>query len=228
MLCFSTLFSGCEKDSEEQGDGTLSVKMRTWNNFEVASVKSTTKSAPNPIRLKFIDVKGYKYEMKVTTDEIKKGMKDTDLSWISIYESNELKDDSERDFQFKLPPGTYKGFGLWQGRDFFWVAEHNGNRMEIPASNGGSSNKIYNAFGVDGLYVLDNNGEFIKVDNDEQIGVSFIIHENKTTIVTLRMNFTSIDWYDNDNSGTWSDGDKVELIVPDGVNTMADFIVVYE
>lgn len=229
MLCISSLFSGCEKDTDEPVDGTLSVKMRTWNNFGTLSVKSAIKSSSDTIRLQFIDVKGYKYEMKVTTDEIKQGIKESDINWTTIYESNELKDDGERDFQFTLAAGEYKGFALLQGRDFFWVGEHNGNRIEIPTSNEGSSNKVFNAFGTDGLYVLNESEEFVKVNNSEQIGASFKVDANKTTTVTIRMNFTAIDWYDNDNSGTWSEGDDAgEPILPDGISTMADFIVVYD
>jgi hypothetical protein len=225
IVCLLILFSGCKKDE----DGKLSMKLRMWNNYESTSTKNVQKSLDNPIRLPFVDMVGYVYEMKVTTDEMKEGMKETDLNWITIYTSVELKGQSKRDFQFTLPVGIYKGFALWQGNDFFWVGDYNGTEIKIPSSNGGNSDRVYNAFGTDGLYVLNSQGEFTKVNNDEKIGVSFEIKEGQTTTVTCRSNFTAIDWYDNDESGTWSDGDEAgNPILPEGVSTMADFIVVYE
>ena len=230
ILCVFMLFSGCDvNESSDKGDGNLSMQLRLWNNYEASSEKSVFESSSSPIRLPFVDVVGYKYEMMVTTDVIQEGMQETDVSWITIYESDELKGDTERDFQFTLPAGEYKGFALWQGNDFFWVGDYNGTQIRIPTSNGAGEDRLFNAFGTDGLYILNGSGGFVKVDNNEQIGASFIIEEGKTTTVTIRTNFTAIDWYDNDDSGTWSDGDTADdPIVPDGVNTMADFIVEYE
>lgn len=230
MICALSLFTGCDKDEENKNNGILSMRLRTWNNYEVSISKSSLKSASsNPIRLPYIDMNGYKYEMKFTTDVIQEGMKDSDINWVTVYESDELKKDGERDFQFNLPAGEYKGFALWQGRDFFWVCDNNGDEMQIPASNGGENVRVYNAFGPDGLYILNDDNELEKVHNDEFLGVEFNIIENKTTILTVRTNITAIDWNDNDSSGTWTDGDSTsDFILPDGINTMSDFIVVYE
>lgn len=230
MICVWLLFSGCE-DKDIKADGTLSMKLRTWNNYESLSTKSTLNSPSASFQLPFVDVIGYKYEMKVTTDEIQVGMKDSDINWITIYESNELKGDSERDFEFQLPAGEYKAFALWQSLGFFWVGDHNGTKIQIPAWNGAPGvfeAKIYNVF-ANGFCVMDASGVFESVDAGEQIGASFIIEEGKTTTVTIRTNFTSIDWSDNDENGIWSEGDQADdPVLPDGVVTMSDFIVVYE
>lgn len=47
--------------------------------------------------------------------------------------------------------------------------------VEIPASNGGSGDKVYDVFGLNGLYILDSDGMLEKVQNDEKIGTSFTI-----------------------------------------------------
>ena len=42
------LFSSCEKDPSENdsdGDGTLSVKFRSWSNYEAPAKKSSLKNA---------------------------------------------------------------------------------------------------------------------------------------------------------------------------------------
>ncbi len=223
------LISGCGEDSSTESnlknDGTLSVKMRTWNTYETKTIKSPLTSSSTPIILDFVDMKGYKYQMKVTADEIMEDLKDSDID----YQSAELKEDSARDFQFTLPAGQYKGFALLQSKEFFWIGDYNGKRIEIPASNGGSSDSVYNVFGSDGLYNLNAQNKLEKVDNDELVGVSFTINEDQTTSLTIRANFKPIEWFDKDDNGDWSEGDSLgELSLPDTVKTMSDFIVVYE
>lgn len=222
LIVFITL-TGCKKDNEDEGgNGTLNVKFRTWNTYVENTAKSSAKSSYN---LDLIDVRTYKYEMKFTTDEIQEGKSDSDINWVTAYTSDEMMLDGERDFRFELPVGTYKGFALLQGRDFFWVLRDGSKTIEIPASNGGSSDKIYNVFGLNGLYMLDSNGCLEKIQNDEKIGTSFIITAGMEHSLTVRMNLDKIVWHDNDDSGDWSNGDDSEgPTLPDGVETMADFI----
>jgi len=202
LLCVFILFTGCDKEPTLENNGTLSFQMRTWSTYEGNAVKSALNGLSDSIVLDFLDVKGYKYEMKVTTDEISPGLNDSDIDWITIYQS---------------------------GNEFFWIGEDNGNIIEIPTSNGSDRDSVYNVFGSDGLYTLNDNDELEKVSNNEKLGVSFTINEEQTTTLTVRVNFTGIEWYDNDQSGTWSDGDGVgDMLLPDGVDTMSDFIVVYE
>lgn len=223
-------FSGCNKAENDKVEGDLSLKLRVWNNYKAQPIKSIQNTLSDSIQLPFVDVIGYKYEMKVTTDEIQEGTREADVEWITIYESGELKGDSERDFQFQLPAGEYKAFALWQSLGFYWVGDYNGTKIQIPAWNGNPGifeERLYNVF-ANGFFVLNANGVFERVNNGEQIGASFQIVEGKTTTVTIRTNFTSIVWRDNDNNGIWSDGDSAaEPVLPEDVSTMADFIVEY-
>lgn len=231
IFCAFSLFTACEKDVDEVGDGTLSMKMRTWNNYEVPSKKSLQlKSSSDTILISFIEALNYTYEIKVTTDNIQEGMKDSDINWITIYESDEEKRTSERDFQFQLPPGDYKGFAVWQSNEFVWICDNNGTEILIPGSNSNEEvDRVYNVFGSEGMYSINEIGTYESVVNDERIGVSFTIEEGKNTTVTMRTNLDKIVWYDNDGSGNWTDGDvNGDFMLPDGIDTMMDFIVEYE
>ncbi len=222
---------GCKKDKDDNipdddknESGILNVKQRTWNTF--SQKKSTVNNSKSTYSWDLIDVRAFKYELKFTTDEIQEGMSDSDINWVTVYTSNDMKLDSERDFQFELPAGNYKGFALLQGNDFFWVLSDGNNTIEIPASNGGESgDKIYNVFGTEGLYIRDSIGLLQKVPNDEKIGTSFTILPETEHSLTIRMNFDKIVWNDNDDNGDWSDGDTYEMpTLPDGIETMVDFI----
>lgn len=231
LICAFSLFSACEKDGDEVGEGTLSMRIRTWNNYEALSTKSVQiKSSSDAILLSFIEALNYTYEIKVTTDSIQEGMQDSDINWITIYESDEEKRTSERDFQFQLPSGDYKGFAVWQSNEFVWICDNSGTEILIPGSNSNEEvDSVYNVFGSDGMYFINEIGKYEFVSNDERIGVSFIIEEGKNTTVTMRTNLDKIVWYDNDDSGTWTDGDvNGDFTLPDGIDTMMDFIVDYE
>ncbi len=226
LLTALSFLAACNKDEDKKAEGNLTLKMRVWNNYETPAVKGSNARFILP----FVDVIGYKYEMKVTTDVIQEGTREQEVNWITIYTSDELKGDSERDFQFQLPAGEYKAFSLLQSRGFFWVGDYNGTNIQIPAWNGSTGvfeDRICNVFANE-LFVLNTSGVYESVNNGEQIGAAFRIEEGKTTSVIIRTNFTSIEWSDNDENGIWSEGDSAgEPIVPEGITTMADFIVTY-
>ncbi|PLX03355.1 MAG: hypothetical protein C0595_07440 [Marinilabiliales bacterium] len=227
-LIFFIMLSACKKENEdESGNGILNVKLRTWNTYIEKTDKSSLRSS---YVFDLVDVRTYKYEMKFTTDYIQEGMLDSDINWITVYTSNEMMLDSERDFQFELPAGTYKGFALLQGSDFFWVISDGNKIIEIPDSNSksdknGNNSQVYNVFGLDGLYITDANGKLQKVLNDEKIGTSFTISPDTEHSLIVRMNFDKMVWNDNDESGDWSNGDAFEgPTLPEGIETMSDFI----
>lgn len=212
---------GCENVDDSE-NGTLNVKLRTWNNYGENTPKSSMRGSHN---LDLIDVRTHKYEMKFTTDEIRAGILDSDINWVTAYTSNEMMLDSERDFHFELPAGSYQGFALLQGNDFFWIGTNGNQSVEIPDSNQGSSDKVYNVFGLNGLFMADTNGILVKVLNNEKIDTKFTIVEGQEHTLTVRMNFEKIGWHDNDENGSWSDGDSFDSpTLPAGVETMADFI----
>lgn len=224
--------SSCKKEEEgKPSTGYVSVKVTNWNNYENnAQKKSTLKSSGDTITLDIIDTKKTKLSFKVTTDEIKAGVPD-DFNWISIYESGVNMLDSDREFQFELPVGNYQGIGILQSNLFYWICKNGEDVLEIPSLNDSdkpNSADIYNIFGNDGLFTIGSDGLLISPSNNERLGTFEIFPGQKTT-VTIRMNLISLDWYDNDRDGLWSEGDEIgNWQVPEGVNTMADFIVVYE
>lgn len=233
------LFSSCEKDPSENGsdgDGSLSVQFRTWSNYDAPATKSS-KNTKSLMSSTLLDVYSYKYEIKFTTDKIMSGINDSDINWVTVYESNELKKDSERDFEFILPPGEYRGFAVLHSCDFHWICDNNGVEMPITLSNcseynnfSNSEEKVYNIFGADGIYDVDGNGILQHVpDAGEHMGVTFNIYEGRKTTLTVRVNLLEVEWKDNDGDGTWSEGDEVvNVTLPDGVITMTDFIPEYE
>lgn len=215
--------AGCENtDTDESKNGTLNVKFRTWNTYVENTENALIKDSYN---FDLTDVRTNKYEMKFTTDEIQAGKADSDINWVTVYTSDEMMLDSERDFYFELPPGDYKGFGLLQGRDFFWVISDGSKTIEIPDSNGGGDTLVYNVFGLNGLYERDSNGVLQEITNNEKIGTSFTIVADTEHSLTVRMNLDKLVWFDNDESGGWSNGDSFEgPTLPHGIETMADFI----
>lgn len=233
------LFSSCEKnpiENDSDGNGTLSVKLRSWSNYEAPTTKSSLKNTRSFMSSTYLDAYAYKYEIKFTTDSIMSGINDSDINWVTVYESDELKKDSERDFEFALPTGEYRGFAVLQSCDFHWICDNNGVEMPITSSNCGEYNnfnsgeKVYNIFGTDGIYDVDDTGILQHVpDAGEHMGVRFNIYEDQKTTLTVRVNLLEIVWNDNDGDGTWSEGDEVDnWTLPDGVITMTDFIVDYE
>lgn len=221
------MLNSCQKDKEEESqNGTLSVNLRTWNTFSDKSTADLKSSYTYDV----VDVRAYKYEMKFTTDDIQEGILDSDIHWITAYTSTEMMLDSERDFQFVLPAGTYKGFALLQGVDFYWVLSDGSKTVEIPDSNNKSqkdanANQVYNVFGLDGLYTTDAEGKLQKVANNEKIGTAFTIVPGRNHALIVRMNFDKMNWTDNDENGDWSQGDSFDSpTLPAGIETMADFI----
>lgn len=227
------LFGSCSKEEENEisETGILSVRMTTWNSYKSgAGETSFSQGANDPVTLEVIDVKSFKMDIKVTTGEIKEGVPD-DFNWISIYESDETLLNSQRDFQFELPPGKYKGIGILQGNQFYWVCRNEEQVLEMQSMNNihaGPNTHVYNVFGEDGLYIPDENNLLVKVTNNEKLG-TFEIKPGKKTLVTIRMNIMTLDWWDNDGNGKWSPGDDIDnWTLPEGMTTMADFLVEYE
>ena len=166
------------------------------------------------------------YEMKFTTTEIKDGLKDSDIKWVSVYTSNKMELGYNRDIQVRIPSGNYKGFGLVMGNEFFWVLSDGNKTIEIPDTNGKETgSKGYDIFGKNGLYEFGENG-LLKLEHPgEKMGTSFTIHPGKKYSLTMRMNFDQMKWSDNDGNGSWSEGDTHEdPSIHKGLNTMWDFI----
>jgi len=224
--------AGCDNTDEEADTGSLIVRMSTWNSCVSDSGDGLLKraSASTVYTLNLVDLRNILYQFKVTTDEIQAGVPD-DFNWITIYESDSMMHFSEREIQFELPAGNYRGIGLLQSNRLYWVCAYEDSLIYIGDMNNAAAGEdawIYNIFGEKGLYVLDENGMLGKVQNEEKLG-TFEILPGKRTSVTVRMNVKTLDWFDNDGDGKWSEGDAVDnWTLPEGVTTMMDFIVEYE
>ncbi len=229
-----SVFANCSKEEkeEEKDSGLLSVNMVMWNSYDGSSKSTPGVTSPGEaITLDIIDVRSSRMDLKVTTDEVKEGMTDN-FNWVPIYESSDTMLNSERDFQFELPAGNYRGIGILQGIQFQWVCRYGDQVMDVQDSNGdgngGLEGLVYNIFGEDGLYVPDEGNVLVKVNNNEKLG-TFEIKPGKKTLVTVRMNLMTLDWFDNDGDGQWSEGDGIDnWTLPEGVTTMADFLVEYQ
>lgn len=216
-------FTSCEKEENVDMDGTgmLSFKIRTWSTY---STKSTGSGFNASYVWNVIDMRSYKYNMKFTTDEIKEGMSPSSINWVTAYTSNDFKLDSERDFQFELPAGKYKGFALSMGNDFFWVISDGNKTVEIGDSNGSESSITDNIFGTNGFFEVVG-GSLKNTHPGEKIGTNFTILPGKKYSIIMRMNFDKMSWSDNDNNGIWSTGDThSDPSIHQGTGTMWDFI----
>lgn len=226
------LFGSCGKEADEETNetGTLSVNMTMWNTYKSGDGGTPAGTGTDPVTLDIIDLKSFKMDLKVTTGKIQEGVPD-DFEWISIYESDETLLNSQRDFQFQLPAGHYRGIGLLQGNRFHWVCRNGDQVMELEDYNNPGAapeTHVYNIFGEDGLYVPDEGNLLVKVMNNEKLG-TFEIKPGKKTLVTIRMNTMTLEWFDNDNDGKWSSGDHIDnWKLPEGITTMADFLVEYQ
>jgi len=239
IVILSFLVSCSEKTTEPiQGDnnGTLEFKMTVWNVYEdgknVSSGKdfSMLKNDPNVYTCDIMNVRNILYEIQVADGEIIEGEPD-DLDWITIYETSEMMLMTDREFSFVLPAGQYKAIRLLQSNRIYWITTYEDVIHEFPSLNNDEQPEdaqILDIFGEDGLYNLDENGLFYLYHDGERLG-TFDIFPNTKTKVTFRMNLQTLDWIDHDSNGVWSDGDELSnWTVPEGVTTMADFIIEYE
>ena len=238
LLVSTTIgFNACKKKDKKEDDivpvdatsapGTLMFRTTVWNTHATTPWRiaiDTNSCSLNSVRTII-------YVMQVTTDEVKAGVKYSDINWTTIYESNTEMLHADRSFTKELSAGVYKGIRMEQRNRLFWVCAFNGNTYEFPSlnnSNLGDNAIITNIFGENGLYKIDGNG-VLEVDNDKEKLGTFEIKSGQTSRVSLRLNITSLDWIDNDHSGTWTDGDELKnWKTPEGIDTMADFIVEYD
>lgn len=226
---FFLIFVSCKKE-EPSDSGIIEIRLTTWNSEMSESKQNNILRSGDTNTVYLIDTRKDFLQLKVTTDEITEGVPDN-FDWITIYQSNQTMLDSQRGFQFELPQGNYQGIGILQSNAFAWICMHQGDTVELLDMNDNSqspSTLIYNIFNPQGLFVLGANNFLEGVDNNEKLG-TFQILPGKKTIVTIRVNIVSMDWFDNDGDGEWSEGDQIDnWMLPEGITTMADFIVEYQ
>ena len=236
ILSCSEKTTGPVVTDPEVNIGTLEFRMTVWNTYQEGkstnpySKQTNFKEDPPVNTCEIIDIRNILYRFQVADGEIVAGEPDN-LEWITIYESSEELLNSEKDFVIDLPPGSYRALKLLQSNLMYWVVTYEDNVYELPSLNNSDLEpdaQIQNIFGEDGLYELDDEANFYLYHDGEKLG-TFDIIAGKTTKVTLRMNLKTLDWIDHDGDGVWSDGDSLNnWTTPEGIETMADFIVVYE
>ncbi|MBT4333178.1 MAG: hypothetical protein HOD64_07860 [Candidatus Cloacimonetes bacterium] len=230
IVTMSMLLLGCSEDNvtETEEDGTLDFRMTTWN-AELSDRTSEQINKRTTHTLDLIDIRHYIPKIEVTTDEIAEGIAAEDIIWTTMYESSVEMLHTEREVSIQLPVGNYQGLKLTQRNRMAWVIEYQGNPIDawITQIDGLNDDDLFiNYFGADGLFDVED-GLFVSSVPGEQLG-SFEIRAGETTNLVMRLNFTTVDWYDNDDSGDWSDGDAIDNHqLPDGITTMTDFIVTY-
>jgi len=231
IVLFTMMLSGCSEDNttEPETDGTLHFRMTTWNAEQSDRIiENNNHRSMHTVDL--IDIRHYIPKIEVTTDEVSEGLSAADITWTTMYESSVEMLHTEREVTIQLPAGNYRGVKLTQRNRMAWVVEYQGNPIDcwtIQINNLGQDELFVNYFGENGLYAVEG-GVFVPDVPGEQLG-SFEIRAGETTDLVMRLNFTTVDWYDNDNSEDWSEGDDIDnWQLPDGITTMTDFIVTYE
>ena len=231
LLTTALLFAGCEKDDSVTGEGTLNFRTTVWN-AEVSdgSKKSLTKSTGETYTLDLINTRQLLYKLEITTDEITEGVSPDKINWVVMYESSEEMLATDREISLIVPAGKYIGFRITQRNLMYWVCKLGNDVMELPSLGNSelpNDAQLINYFGEEGLHEIED-GLFVLRYPKERLG-SFEIRPGRTTNVAMRMNLKTLDWIDNDGSGSWSEGDELaNWTVPEGITTMTDFIVEYE
>ncbi len=226
-----TLLIGCKKESPTDSTdetGALQLKYTTWNSYSSKAPKATLSDTHT---CNLIDGRHVLYSIAFATGDIVDGEPDT-LDWITTYESSEEMLDSEREFSpVTMPIGNYKNIRIVQSNRVYFVGTLGSDTLELPNLNNSElepADSLLNICGENGMYVHDENNNFKLEAPDEKLG-GFEMKSGKTTKLTIRVNIKTFDWIDNDGNGEWSEGDELDnWTLPEGIETMTDFIVEYE
>ncbi len=225
--------AACDKEEDEappvvEGDGTVEFRMTVWNQTPGGSKALGFDESKSDVHtLNIIDARQLLTKVEVTTDDIASGVPSGTINWVTLFTSDTEKLATGRNVTLEIPSGTYTGFRVTQRNLMYWVCMHENAIIELPDKNISvmpDEALLTNYFGLDGLYEIQD-GAFALANANEKLG-SFKIEPNKTTRITIRINLKTIDWHDNDSSGTWTDGDQVSnRTLPDGVTSMMDLLV---
>lgn len=232
ILC-SFGFIGCKSTGPSETTGTLVFHYSVGGDIRNSFIdnKSCNQATADTNTCKIVDVRHLLYKLEVSTGNVSEGGTDN-LQWKTLYESSVELLDSEREFPpVELPVGTYKCFRVTQRNRLYWVCTMQADTFEFPDLNDSNidpdSLSPINVFGEDGLYTYDQDDKFTLLTSTEKLG-GFEITAGGTTDLTFRLNFNTLDWFDNDEDGQWSQGDALDnwTLIP-GTTTMTDFIVGY-
>jgi len=243
ILVIIFVLVGCfERPPEEDSTGNLVFQILTWNSYESSMNKTAVDTYTCPI----VDILHLIPRIEFTKDTIYH-LGPANQEWITFYESDREMLHTERDISGVLDTGTYKGMRLFQRNLMYWICTHPDDPEDTlvfadwnyaDTSEIGLYDTLYNIFGTDGLYYVNNSMlHNVNLDStsgdDERIGCYFKILPGKTTLVTVRLNLVSLDWYDKNEDGVYTFLDTTldrlyNWQTPfDSIITMSDFIVEY-
>ncbi len=229
VCCLSFCFLYCDNPADSDGQqqaatGTLIFDYRVANALAKAAAVDTH-------TCRIVDVKATQYRIEVGTGTVVEGGVDT-IDWKLIYEGTAEMRASERVFPpVTLPVGTYDLFRIKQKNRVWWVVEYGQDTIELPDLNASNlppdTISPINVIGMNGCFTYDSAGKFTLMAASETMG-GFEIRASQTTSLTVTVNLNTLEWIDNDSSGTWTTGDRLDNWAPvAGKTTMADFTVSY-
>ena len=208
----------------DDGNGVLQLDIIYGNSSTADVIKD------RQITCKIIDLRSIIYSIAVSTGRVAPGITN-DLSWKTIYTNSQETLLSRIAFPpTELSCGQYKSFMISMRNGVYWrCVTPAGDTVDLRDQN--SQDSAFDAlsptnfFSDTGLCYIDQQNMFFLQTTNEKLG-GFEISKNDTTVLTLRFNFNTLDWFDNDNSSTWTPGDSLDnwTGIP-GTTTMMDFIV---
>lgn len=228
---------GCEifgnGDGDDGSNGSPATGTLTFD-LTVVNAGATAKAARrlDTMGCRLVDTRHTVYSIDVAIGDVIAGQPDT-LNWQTIYSSSEEMLDSKRSFPpVQLAPGTYNAIRIEQSNGFHWIVACGADTVELQNYNDpqrpADARARTNVFGTNGLCYYGPDSTFQTAAAGEKLG-GFTITAGDTTQLTFQVNIDQVRWHDNDNSGTWTEGDAVgEVSLAPGCETMTDFIVVYQ
>jgi hypothetical protein len=211
------LLIGCSDDSPPSPTGTLVFHAD-------AAFAPTGSKAMRTCEL--VDIRTSLHELAVSTGVIVEGEADT-LTWHTVYVgTGVLASWSTYNVVIDLPPGTYTNYKFTWGAEMQWGLDDSGTEVVVPDtmhSEVGTRATINN---MGGCWGYDTEGKFKNLQASET-AEGFVITASTITDVLWQFNCDYADWYDNDDSGTWTSGDTIDVLLNVGATAMFQFVVTY-
>lgn len=173
-----------------------------------------------------LDVRHGRLKIEISQGTVVDGQAD-DFDWILIYDSFVEMRDSDRVFApVEVPVGSYDNLRITTDAHYaIWECLFGDDDDTIDVHAETSPIAV---FGEDGLFLYVGDSSVLEsIAPGERLG-GFDVRAGVTTHLTLVSNLNTVDWYDHDGSGDWSEGDTFgNVTVVDGAVTMADFVAEY-
>lgn len=191
---------------------------------------------------KLLDVGTQMQYFGVGKQVLKDGASVSDYNWQPLFMYNTPEDlafsfyKDRRSVTVQLDAGVYPSTKMIQNTNIAWQLETpkgdtilaiDANNTLCPQSKD-TRGFFSEYFDSTGMYTEDKGVlHSCRTGGSEGMG-AFEIRPDKKTQVIMRNNIASIDWIDTDNSGDWSEGDKLDnWQTYDGTSLMVRYEIVY-